>query len=239
MERYHPLKDLAPRDIVTRSIFEETIATRHHCVYLDVSSFREEHFERRFPTIYEGCQKAGRKEGDLIPVVPAAHYSCGGVKINEWGESDVEGLYAVGEVACSGLHGANRLASTSLLEGIIFGKLTAEKISHEVEGEELYKGELIRDWELGSSQVDLTLVAQDLQGLKQTMWNYVGPIRTKDRLKRAHAMLGELSFEIKKFYKNGILSDELIGLRNAVEVGHLVVEASMRSTDSVGCFYRR
>jgi L-aspartate oxidase len=240
MIRYHPDRELAPRDVVARAIDEEMIETRHECVYLDISHKDPEWIKERFPTIYEHClEKNVDITKESIPVVPAAHYTCGGVKADLKGRTDLRGLYAVGEVACTGLHGANRLASTSLAEGLTFGVITAEDILDRIGKATAYEGENILDWVEGSEPVDMALVHQDWLTLKQTMWNYVGLTRTSNRLKRAEAMFSELTDEIQRFYKNARLQDQLIGLRNAVEVASMVLVASRRNTQSVGCFFRK
>ncbi len=240
MEKYHPDQELAPRDIVARAIAEEIIETQSDCVYLDITHKDAEWIKHRFPTIYKHCLEHGVDMcTDLIPVVPAAHYTCGGVKTDIKGQTTLKNLYAVGEVACTGLHGANRLASTSLLEGMTFGHFAALDILKNVEKEKIYPDEMIKNWIDGTEEVDTALIHQDWLTLKQTMWNYVGLTRSKDRLSRAEAMFNELSDEINRFYKDARLVDSLIGLRNAVEVGHLVLVASRRNTQSVGCFYRK
>jgi L-aspartate oxidase len=172
-----------------------------------------------------------------IPVVPAAHYTCGGVKTDLKGRTNLKRLYAVGEVACTGLHGANRLASTSLLEGLTWGYIAAEDILGRLGEFSDYSLEKIKDWTEGNEGVDLALVAQDQLTLKQTMWNYVGLSRSQNRLARARAMFIELQDEITKFYRHAQLNDELIGLRNGAEVAFMVLNASMRNKQSVGCFY--
>lgn len=240
MAKYHPDMELAPRDVVARAIAEEIIETQSDCVYLDITHKDPEWIKNRFPTIYKHCLEHGVDMcTERIPVVPAAHYTCGGVKTDLNGKTTLKNLYAVGEVACTGLHGANRLASTSLLEGMTFGHFAALDILKNVDKEELYSREKIKDWIDGTEEVDTALIHQDWQTLKQTMWNYVGLTRSKDRLSRAEAMFNELSDEINRFYKDASLVDNLIGLRNAVEVGHLVLLASRRNTQSVGCFYRK
>lgn len=240
MKRYHPDAELAPRDIVSRAIAEEILETRHDCVYLDMSHRDLGWFEERFPTIYQYCRE---KKVDLahqgIPVVPAAHYTCGGIKSDLKGRTSLQGLYAVGEVACTGLHGANRLASTSLLEGLTWGHSAAEDILACFDQYGPYQAEKIRDWVDGTAEVDMALIQQDWLALKQTMWNYVGLTRTTQRLARGEAMFRELEDEIQKFYKNASLVDSLIGLRNAVETAQIVLKASRRNTQSVGCFYRK
>lgn len=238
MNKYHADLELAPRDVVSRAILSEMIEHQDDYVYLDISMKDSDWIRSRFPTIYHYCLE---HKVDItkvpIPVVPAAHYTCGGVKTNLSGKTSLKNLYAVGEVASTGLHGANRLASTSLLEGLTFGHLAAEDIlSSSLEAN--YDAQMIKDWRVGIRDFDIALVTQDIQTLKQTMWNYLGLKRSKSRLNRARAMFGEMTEEIHKFYKNNKLHDELIGLRNAVEVAQLVLNASVRNKDSVGCFYR-
>ncbi|MBP9681548.1 MAG: L-aspartate oxidase [Bacteriovorax sp.] len=240
MEKYHPDKELAPRDIVARAIAEEIIETQSDCVYLDITHKDAEWIQNRFPTIYKHCLEHGVDMcKEPIPVVPAAHYTCGGVKTDLKGQTTLKNLYAVGEVACTGLHGANRLASTSLLEGMTFGHLAALDILKNVDKEKIYSDELIKNWVGGTEEVDTALIHQDWLTLKQTMWNYVGLTRSKDRLSRAEAMFNELSDEINRFYKDASLVDSLIGLRNAVEVAQQVLMASRRNTQSIGCFFRK
>lgn len=240
MKKYHPDLELAPRDVVARAIADEIIETQHDCVYLDISNKDSDWIIKRFPTIYQHCQDNDvdmTKEG--IPVVPAAHYTCGGVKTNLQGESSLKNLFAVGEVACTGLHGANRLASTSLLEGLTFGHLASVEILKRIKDEEVYSPSQIKNWIDGDQEVDTALIHQDWLTLKQTMWNYVGLTRSKDRLARGEAMFRELHVEVSRFYRDAKLVDQLIGLRNAVEVAQLVLAASRRNQMSVGCFFRK
>ncbi len=243
MAKYHPDKELAPRDVVARAILEEIISTGHSCVYLDISHHEKAWIIERFPTIYNHCLEHGVDITKMpIPVVPAAHYTCGGIKIDLKGNTNLASLYAVGEVSCTGLHGANRLASTALLEGLTWGSIAAEDIIKKIEANflNLYPREQIKDWEITEThECDLALVQQDWLTLKNTMWNYVGLVRTTDRLNRANAMFRELFEEIERFYRNVLPNDTLIGLRNAVEIGSAVIFASIRNKESVGCFYRK
>lgn len=239
MKNYHHDKELAPRDVVSRAIVTEMVKTHHDCVYLDISHKDSEWIKQRFPSIYEHCLS---KHVDItiepIPVVPAAHYLCGGIKSDLKGRTTLKNLYAVGEVACTGLHGANRLASTSLLEGLTMGQLAAQDVMSSIDSEEMYPSHLIKDWKKATGACDMALIQQDWMTLKHTMWNYVGLMRSGRKLKRAQAMLTELSDEIDRFYKNSALNDQLIGLRNAVTVARIVQENSLRNKESVGCFYR-
>jgi len=239
MVKYHPDRELAPRDIVARSIVNELFDSGENCVYLDISHKDSKWIIDRFPTIHAHCLEHGfdmTKEG--IPVVPAAHYLCGGIKCDEKGQTNLKNLYAIGEVSCTGLHGANRLASTSLLEGLTWGFLAAENIIKNISKVDFYDLDKILNWTLAKEDCDLALVAQDWLTVRQTMWNYVGVFRSYSRLKRAGALLNELSDEIHKFYKNAKLDDELIGLRNGVEVSQLILKSSIQNTKSEGCFYR-
>lgn len=239
MHNYHVDRELAPRDIVARSILEEMIKTRHQCVYLDLTHKDPEWIKNRFPTIYEHCLN-NRVDITIspIPVVPAAHYTCGGVKTDLRCRTSLLGLYAVGEVACTGLHGANRLASTSLLEGLTFGRIAAKDIIKNSAEFSLYPEDKIRDWEYSTQEHDLALIQQDWMTLRSTMWNYVGLVRTSNRLARADVMFRELYSEVQKFYRRAKLRDSLIGLRNAVEVASYVAQSSRRNKNSLGCFYR-
>jgi len=238
MKKYHPDAELAPRDIVSRAILEEMIAEKEDCVYLDITNKAEDYLRNRFPTINAYCmENKVDMSKEPIPVVPAAHYTCGGVKTDLKGRTNLKRLYAVGEVACTGLHGANRLASTSLLEGLTWGYIAAEDIFTYIQELTDYDENKIKDWLQGHEEVDLALITQDQMTLKQTMWNYVGLSRSKNRLNRARAMFMELQDEISKFYKNAQLHDELIGLRNGVEVAFMVLNASLRNQKSIGCFY--
>lgn len=239
MKKYHQDEELAPRDIVARAILSEMIALKDDYVYLDISHKDPDWIKQRFPTIYDYCLKHNLDmTSSPIPVVPAAHYTCGGVKTDLSARTGLKNLFAAGEVACTGLHGANRLASTSLLEGVTFGYIAAESILAEIKDEQLYSFELIKDWKTGTDPIDLGLVSQDVMTIKQTMWNYLGLTRSKNRLARARAMFREMSEEIHSFYRHAVLHDELIGLRNGVEVAYMVLNASVRNKESIGCFYR-
>jgi L-aspartate oxidase len=238
MKKYHLDAELAPRDIVARAILEEMIAEKEDCVYLDITHKQEDYLRNRFPTINAYClENKVDMAKEPIPVVPAAHYTCGGVKTDLKGRTNLKRLYAVGEVACTGLHGANRLASTSLLEGLTWGYIAAEDILSYIQDVCDYEQSKIKDWSQGAEDVDLALITQDQMTVKQTMWNYVGLSRSQNRLNRARAMFIELQDEISRFYKHAQLHDELIGLRNGVEVAFMVLNASWRNKQSVGCFY--
>jgi L-aspartate oxidase len=242
MQKYAPeWKDLAPRDVVARSIHQEMLRQDLPNVYLDlVSNIPADRIRHKFPTIYARCLEFGVDiTRDPAPVVPAAHYFCGGIWVNMWGETTRKDLYAVGEVACTGLHGANRLASTSLLEGLVWGERSARHILDTISTTEPYASDDIPVWQyLGEELADPALISQDLSSIKHIMWNYVGLIRSASRLERALRDLRQLEFEIEYFYRRTRLSDELIGLRNAVRAALIVANAAWRNRQSMGCHYR-
>ncbi len=240
MQKYHPQKELASRDIVARAILDEMLESKEECVYLDISHKDADWIRERFPTIHAHClENKIDMTKTSIPVVPASHYTCGGVQTDIQGKTSVKNLYAVGEVACTGLHGANRLASTSLTEGLTWGYLAAEDILTSIKEISLYEDDRIKDWAASQEECDMALIAQDWLLLKQTMWNYVGISRSADRLKRAQGMLSELRNDVYNFYRQTALDDELIGLRNAIEVALMVVQSSSMNRQSIGCFHRR
>lgn len=241
MERYNKeLKDLAPRDEVSRAIYNEMEETDSDCVYLDARRIKNHDLKERFPNIFDNCMSLGidiRK--DLIPVVPAAHYFCGGIKVNIQGETSIKNLYAVGEAACTGLHGANRLASVSLMEGVVFGTHTAENIYKTFLPIDVDLLETIPDWVFPGSEesFDSILIGSDMITIQTIMWNYVGIKRSKKRLERALADLNYLHHRIERFYKTSYVTREVIELRNSVEVALLVTKAAQSNLKSLGCHY--
>lgn len=242
MEKYAPeWKDLAPRDVVARSIYYEMLAQDVPNVYLDLRSYiSEERIREEFPTIYSTCLEYGVDiTQELVPVVPAAHYSCGGIWVDSWGQTTLRNLYAVGEVACTGLHGANRLASTSLLEGLVWGYRAAHHVQPLLPEMPLAGPDSIPSWqELGTITPDPALISQDMSSIKHMMWNYVGLVRTTRRLERALRELRDLETEIEQFYRVTRVTDDLIGLRNAVRTAVIVAAASWENKVSVGAHYR-
>jgi L-aspartate oxidase len=242
MQEYSPdWKDLAPRDVVSRSIHAEMLKTDMPHVHLDLRSYiPEEEIHERFPNIYRtGLDYGVDISTELVPVVPAAHYFCGGVWADEWGRTTISSLYAVGEVACTGLHGANRLASTSLLEGLVWGKRAAEHIREHLPSGLPRPAQDIPPWEdYGSEAPDPALIAQDLSNIKHIMWNYVGLVRTTRRLSRAIRELRGLETEIERFYRAAHITDGLIGLRNSVRAAMIVTMAAWENRESMGCHYR-
>jgi L-aspartate oxidase len=239
MTRYHPAGSLAPRDVVARGIHEMMHETGAACAYLDISHKPAAWIRERFPQIDESCRQVGIDiTAEPIPVVPAAHYSCGGIAVDADGCSSMRRLYAVGEVSCTGLHGANRLASTSLLECLVWGTRAGRRAAGEILGQAVEPVPEIAPWRRESEPVDPALVAQDWLTIRQTMWNYVGLVRTRRRLDRAHEILRELHLEIGRFYARSELSDALISLRNGVQAALAVLLAAMEARESRGCHYR-
>jgi L-aspartate oxidase len=243
MQRYDSeWGDLAPRDVVSRSIHREMLASGANCVYLDVASYvGADRIKERFPNIYEECLAYGVDiTREPIPVVPAAHYCCGGIWVDEWGRSSLRGLYAVGEVSCTGVHGANRLASSSLLEGLVWGWRAAQDILANVGQGGETPGWEIPEWrdEDLTEAVDPALVVQDMTTIRHIMWNYVGLIRSRRRLERAMDDLGNLEREIEKFYRATRLTDGLVGLRHAVQTALIVARAAWENKESRGCHFR-
>jgi L-aspartate oxidase len=237
-------KDLAPRDVVARAIHTEMETHGYSYVLLDIASHMSaEEIKERFPNIYQECQRVGLDiTREPIPVVPAAHYFCGGVAVDEWGRTNIDRLYAVGEVSCTGLHGANRLASTSLLEGLVWGTRAARDIASRLDSgsRRAVTPEDIPAWdESGLTQdSDPALIQGDMQTIQNIMWHYVGLIRSGDRLSRAIRELRHMQNEIETFYRKTKLSDGLIGLRNAVEVALIVSQAARHNRQSRGCHFR-
>lgn len=243
MSDYDPEGDLAPRDVVARAIHEEMIKRGDDFVLLDLANFApaDLDIEGRFPNIREKLLPyAVDIAKDPIPVVPAAHYFCGGIRTDLWGQTDISKCYAVGEVACTGLHGANRLASTSLLEGLVWGARAVRHIAETYDEEPRLHFKNIPPWRYtGVEDVDPALIQQDWLDIRATMWNYAGIVRTAKRLERALADLGYLRHRIEQFYRTAKLDDDLIGLRNGIMVAIIVVQAALRNKTSRGCHYRK
>lgn len=242
MEKYSEKKELAPRDEVTRAIYEVMTNTDSSYVYLDLASYAKIDIKKRFPNIYQTCLKYGIDiNRDPIPVVPAAHYCCGGVLVDTQGLSSLKGLYAVGEVACTGLHGANRLASTSLLEGLTWGTRAAQHIVSHFNSTHTYKSTDIHKWyyPVREEDIDPALINQDWVFIRSTLWNYSGIIRTKKRLERAKADLDYLRHRIEKFYKEAKMDAKVVGLKHGIQVAQLITSAAINNPISRGAHYRR
>ncbi len=241
MPDYHPDGSLAPRDVVARAIHEEMLKNGDEYVLLDLSPLKVD-ARVRFPTICQTCLKYGLDiTKEPVPVVPAAHYFCGGVKVDLWGHTSVRRLYAVGEVSCTGIHGANRLASTSLLEAVLWGRRAAEDAAKAHRAIDAGCASGIASWqdEGLTEAIDPLLVIQDWMMIKSTMWNYAGIVRTAKRLDRAEADLSYLSHRVEQFYRETRLSDSLIGLRNGIIAAQIIAQAAKRNPVSRGCHYRK
>jgi L-aspartate oxidase len=240
MSDYHPLADLAPRDVVARAIHQEMLNRGDEYVLLDLTDLRVDPKER-FPTVYETCSRFGIDiTHQAIPVVPAAHYCCGGVRVDEWGRTSLGRLYAAGEVACTGVHGANRLASTSLVEALLWGTRAVQDIDREREQLGKPNFDHIPPWhDAGlTEETDPALVIQDWTTIKSTMWNYAGIVRSEKRLNRACADLEYLQHRIEQFYRETRLTSHLISLRNGIQVALLIAHAARRNPTSRGCHFR-
>ena len=240
MERYSPKRELAPRDEVTRAIYEEMVNTSSDYVLLDLASYAKVDIKKRFPYIYRTCKDAGIDiTKEPIPVVPAAHYSCGGVLADGWGRTSLTGLFAVGEVSCTGLHGANRLASTSLLEGLVWGTRAARHIAATFDAKLPIGPSGIHRWyypEKGED-VDPALVHQDWSTIRSTMWNYAGIIRTRKRLERARADLDYLRHRIEQFYKQARMDAKVVGLKHGIQVAQMITHAALANPVSKGAHF--
>jgi L-aspartate oxidase len=237
-------KDLAPRDVVARAIHMEMEQGDYSHVLLDISSHMPAaKLKGRFPRIYAECLRVGIDiTKEPIPVVPAAHYSCGGIAVDAWGQTSIGNLFAVGEVSCTGLHGANRLASTSLLEGLVWGDRAGRRIGELFEGETppIPTRDDVPAWDESglTKESDPALIMGDMQTIQNIMWHYVGLVRSGDRIARAIRELRHLQGEIETFYRRTKLSDGLIGLRNAVEVALIIAQAAYHNRQSRGCHFR-
>lgn len=242
MEQYHPMKSLAPRDIVARAIDMEIKRSGADYVHLDARHLGEVALREKFPNIFDRCLKYGINIAqDPIPVVPACHYTCGGVWSDEMARTSIEGLYAIGEVASTGLHGANRLASNSLLEGVVFAHRAAvDAIPYIASHPEKYKmPEPLPEWEAGHAvrleeRIDIASTWHEIRTL---MWNYVGIVRSDRRLERARVRLGILKDEINQYYWEFLLTADLVELRNLATVADLIVQCASLRKESRGLHY--
>jgi L-aspartate oxidase len=233
--------DLAPRDVVARAIHQEMIEHSYPHVLLDLAGqMAAVRIRERFPTIYATCLQAGVDiTAEPIPVVPAAHYFCGGILVDEWGRTTIDGLYAVGEVSCTGVHGANRLASTSLLEGLVWGERAGRDIAAR-DDLTLVAAEEVPPWEdVGNNALaDPALVYRDRRNVQHVMWLYVGLARSTRRLSRALRELSHQWEAIDGFYRATRLSDDLIGLRNLAQAAWVVTRAAWHNRGSRGAHFR-
>ncbi|MFA7229978.1 MAG: L-aspartate oxidase [Victivallaceae bacterium] len=240
MHKYHPMKSLAPRDVVARAIDNEMKRTGTECVYLDITHLDEKNLRRRFPNIFKKCLEAGvNMAEDPIPVVPAEHYVCGGVKTDVNGVTGITGLYAVGEAACTGLHGANRLASNSLLEALVVAKLSSQHIAK-------YRHELtahleveVPVWSCGNAtdSDEMVVIAHNWDEIRRFMWDFVGIYRTNKRLERAKARIQMIRKEIEKYYWDFLVTPDLLELRNIASVAEIIIDSALSRKESRGLHY--
>ena len=241
MNDYHELASLAPRDIVARAIDNEMKKSGLECVFLDIRDKDEEFIKKRFPNIFTKCLEAGiNMAKDLIPVVPAAHYCCGGIQTDINGYTGIKGLYAVGENACTGLHGANRLASNSLLEALVVAKLAADDIEKSFkEIKRTRPTGTIPVWTCGDAtdSDELVVIAHNWDEIRRFMWDYVGIVRTDKRLERAKTRIKNIRKEIEKYYWDFIITPDLIELRNIASVAEIIIDSAIQRKESRGLHY--
>jgi len=238
MNLYDKRGSLAPRDIVARAIDNEMKKHGKEFVYLDATGIGKDVLQERFPTIYDKCLELGIDiSKEYIPVCPAAHYLCGGIEVDEVGQTTIKGLYAAGEVACTGLHGANRLASNSLLEAAVFANRAANHVIENVSSISLGVG--IPEWndEGTSFTEEMVLITQNWKEMQQIMSNYVGIVRSNLRLQRAIRRLEIIYTETEELYKKTTVSRELCELRNAINVAYLIIKMANERKESIGLHY--
>ena len=238
MQKYDERRSLAPRDIVARAIDNEMKMRGDECVYLDVTHKDAEETKHHFPNIYNKCMSLGIDiTKDYIPVAPAAHYLCGGIKVDLNARSSINNLYAVGECACTGLHGGNRLASNSLIEAVVYADAAAKHATAAISNIEIQRG--IPDWndEGTSHPEEMALITQSVREVEQLMSAYVGIVRSNLRLKRAIDRLEILYRETENLFQHSIVTRQICELRNIITERHLIIKQAMARKESVGLHY--
>ena len=238
MGNFHPDAELAPRDVVARAIDHEMKRLGSDCLYLDISHKSADFIIEHFPTVYEQCLSFGIDiTTDPIPVVPAAHYTCGGIMVSSDGQTDLLNLYAIGENAFTGLHGANRMASNSLLECLVYAQSAARKINEGIA--QITQPDFIPEWDesrVSSSDEDV-VISHNWDELRRFMWDYVGIVRTDKRLQRAQHRIKLLQNEIQEYYSNCKVTRDLLELRNLATVSELIIRCAMQRKESRGLHF--
>ena len=240
MKKYDPRGSLAPRDIVARSIDSEMKRTGDDCMFLDIRKKGRAYLMTRFPNIYHKCMEFGIDMAkDLIPIVPAAHYTCGGIQATTDGQTSIRGLSAIGECASTGLHGANRLASNSLLEALVCSHAMAERLASNPRHQPAIADITIPNWESGKAvpSDEQVVVAHNWNELRTCMWDYVGIVRTGKRLDRAYRRVSNLRKEIRQYYFDYLVTPEILELRNLADTAELIIRCARKRHESRGLHY--